>query len=118
MGNPHRGEASFEALERQWTLRFNTNALAEFEEVAGVSTSTLGKGMGLKQLRALVWAGLGHHHRRARGGLEQAGNIIDEVGAKEMAEIVTRAMSTAFPASEGDGESPPQAAQNEDGSAS
>lgn len=115
MGNPYRGEASFEALGKQWTLRFNTNALAEFEEAAGVSLASLGTGMGIKQLRALVWAGLGFHHRRLRGGIENAGTMIDEVGAKEMAEVVTQAMSSAFPQSEGDGESPPGAAQTEDG---
>lgn len=115
MGNPNRGEATFEALDKEWTLRFNTNALAEFEEVAGVSVASLGSGMGMKQLRALVWAGLGFHHRRARGGLDAAGNMIDEIGAAQMGEIVMRAISNAFPASEGDSENPPKAAPAGDG---
>lgn len=118
MGNPQRGEASFEALGEVWTLRFNTNALAEFEEVAGVSVASLGGGMGIRQLRAIVWCGLGFHHRRTRGNLDNVGNMIDQVGAMEMGDIITRAMSNAFPQKEGDGKSPPKAAQSEDGSTS
>ncbi len=116
MGNPYRGEASFEALGKEWTLRFNTNALAEFEEAAGVSVASLGSGMGIRQLRALVWAGLGFHHRKSRGGLEAAGSMIDEVGAQGMGEIVMRAISSAFPQSEGEADSPPKAARDETGS--
>lgn len=114
MGNPLRGEASFEALGREWTLRFNTNALCEFEEAAGVPVSSIGSGLGMKQLRALIWAGLGFHHRRNRGGLDNVGLMVDEVGAQEIAEVVMRAMTAAFPKVEGDA-SPPKAAQAEDG---
>lgn len=118
MGNPHRGEASFEALGESWTLRFNTNALAEFEEISGVAVSAIGSGMGIRTLRTLVWAGLGFHHRKKRGTLENVGNIIDEVGSVAIANLVMTALSSAFPKAEGDSESPPKAAQAEDGSTS
>lgn len=118
MGNPNRGEASFTYKDEVWTLRFNTNALAEFEDAAGCSLAALGGGMGIKQLRALVWAGLGFHHRRKRGTLESVGLMIDEIGAKDMGEVVMRGIKSAFPEAEGDDESPLQAAQDEDGSAS
>jgi hypothetical protein len=118
MGNPYRGEASFDALGESWTLRFNTNALCEFEEASGVKVSAIGAGMGFKELRALLWAGLGHHHRRKRGTLESVGAMMDEIGAQELAALVMKAMTSAFPAKDGDAESPPQAAQTEDGSTS
>jgi len=118
MGNPHRGEATFTAFDQEWTLRFNTNALSEFEGLTGLKLHHLKNGSGITELRALVYAGLGKHHRRKRTGLEYVGDMIDEVGTLEMGQIVSKAMETAFPQPEGDDESPHQAAQNEDGSTS
>lgn len=117
MANPHRGESSFEALGKKWTLRFNSNALCEFEEVAGVPVSAVRDvgGIRFSHLRALVWCGLGFHHRRERGGLADAGNMIDDVGPEGIAETVMRGLVSAFPQKEGGAESPPQAAQSEPG---
>lgn len=120
MGNPHRGESTFKAQGKTWTLRFNTNALSEFEEAAGVPVYAIREAAGIRfnHLRVLVWAGLGFHHRRERGGLDDAGNLIDDVGPEGIAEVVMRGLVTAFPQKEGDGESPQKAAQTEDGSTS
>jgi hypothetical protein len=41
MANPMRGEATFEALGETWTLRFNHNAICEFEDTAGVALASL-----------------------------------------------------------------------------
>ena len=118
MANKHRGEASFKAAGQSWTLRFNANALCEFEEVAGVAVSAVRDASGIKfgHLRALVWAGLGFHHRRERGDILNAGDLIDEVGPEGIAEAVMRGLSSAFPQKEGGPASPPLAAQKEVGS--
>ena len=68
---------AFEALGETWTLRFNTNALCEFEGVTGTPITQVAQGgaVTLSSLRALLWAGLGHHHsniRLARDGFADA----------------------------------------------
>lgn len=118
MGNPYRGEASFDALGESWTLRISTNSLCEFEKATGVKATAIGAGMGFTELRALLWSGLGHHHRSKRGTVENVGALMDDLGSERVLALIGDAMNSAFPAKDGHAESPPQAAQTEDGSTS
>jgi len=113
MANPLRGEASFEALGETWTLRFNNNAICEFEDTAKVSLSSLAGegGMRISHVRALVWAGLGHHHRGKRAGLDHVGRMMDEIGTDVIAAVALKALASAFPDKTAATANPPEAAQ-------
>ncbi|MFA4885450.1 MAG: hypothetical protein WC601_06720 [Desulfotomaculaceae bacterium] len=60
MANKNRGYVEIE-LDKVRTLRYNLNALAELEDKIGVPLSALNNlSMGMKQIRAFLWAGLIH----------------------------------------------------------
>lgn len=56
-------------------IKFDFNALCDFEKFSGVSFSNLDvKGLGLFEMRVLLWAGL--KHQDAKLSIADAGNII------------------------------------------
>lgn len=94
MANPARGEVSFRALDRDWTLVLDINALCAAEDELGVKVHELTQ-PGLKAIRALLWAGLQRHH----GGvaITDAGDMIQALGMAKAAEIVGEAFKLTFP---------------------
>jgi hypothetical protein len=97
------GVVAFEAAGVAHTMQFSTNRLCLLEERTKLSTIevatelALGRdqhlGVSAKTLRALAWAGLG----KTDATLAEAGDIIDQVGAKRMVAIVIEAFDAAFP---------------------
>lgn len=102
MANPHRGEVSFEADGKIWTMVFTTNAICELEDATGESIQAFGSKLdapGMKTVRVMVWAGLKSRHPEIT--IEAAGDIIDAVGADKAGDILGRALSLAFPEAKG-----------------
>jgi len=94
MANSARGEVAFRALDRDLVLLLDINALCDVEAQLGVKVHELTQ-PGLAAIRALLWAGLQRHH--AGVNLQQAGDVIQELGMAKAAEIVGQAFMSAFP---------------------
>ena len=94
MANSQRGEVAFRALDRDVVLVLDINALCEVEAELGVKVHELAQ-PGLKAIRALLWAGLQRHQPGA--SLQNAGDIIQDLGMVKAAEIVGDAFKLTFP---------------------
>lgn len=93
MANKQRGLVEIE-LDKKRTLRYTLNALAELEDVLGVPLSELeGVQMGMKQVRAFLWAGLIHEDKELT--LEQVGDMVDFENMKEVNDKITEAFKAA-----------------------
>lgn len=78
---------------RRITLRYDANALADVEEALGRPVSSVTEGeMGIRELRALVWAGSGG----AYASLQEAGAAIPLDRLGDVAEAVAGALAEAF----------------------
>ena len=95
MANKHRGYVDVE-LDRPRRLKYNMNALAELEDVLGKPmTQFSAENVGIKELRALVWAGLLHESPDLT--LREAGDLIDLDHLEEIVKKVSEALALAFP---------------------
>ena len=116
MGNPHRGEASFDVEGKAFRVRFSWNAAAEYEEAAGKPLSDAlfdiaRERLSARSLRAMLWAGLQEHHQDVT--LKEAGRLIDKMGRKEAQRVMGVALRYFFPElepSESPGADPPMPA--------
>jgi hypothetical protein len=86
----------FDALGKPRELRYSFNALCRLEERAGADLSevisrSLKPGSQYTAIRLLMWAGV------AGITLEEAGDIIEEVGRAEAERLITEAIKLAFP---------------------
>jgi len=114
VGNPLRGEASFDVGGRAYRLKFDWNAAAEFEEAAGrpLSDALLDvarEKLSARALRAMLWAGLQEHHGDVT--LKDAGRLIDAMGRREAQRVMGVALRYFFPELEEDETpDPPRAA--------
>ena len=100
MGNPHRGEASFDVEGKAYRVRFSWNAAAAYEEMAGrpLSDALLDvarERFSAKSLRAMLWAGLQDEHPDVT--LKDAGRLIDKLGRKEAQRVMGVALRFFFP---------------------
>lgn len=100
MANKHRGQVSFEADGKPYTLCYSTNALCELEGALNVSISEvgvmladLGK-MKMKTVRAVLWAGLTDNHPGIT--LTQAGDVADAITTGKAMELIGEAFKLAF----------------------
>jgi hypothetical protein len=127
MANPHRGEVSFEANGKIWTLRYSANALCALEaeldrgilDIAaemqswGPPLGADGKPLDetadqvaararrvrLSFVRALFWAGLTEDAPHLT--LAHAGDLMTEIGGLQVAvSLVVDAFAKAFPDAE------------------
>ncbi|NQZ76473.1 MAG: hypothetical protein HRT61_10245 [Ekhidna sp.] len=126
MANKQKGEVALNALGRDLTLKFSTNALCELEDLTDRSAIEIFQSMEngnvkISTMRNIIYAGLMHNKGlfdKIDNGLSDAeyeirlirilskvGKIIDEVGFSNIAEKVGEAVSLAFPDAE-DGEKP------------
>lgn len=98
MANSQRGEVRLGESGR--VLRFTTNAQCRIETVLGVGFIEAAQGLQddirIGVLRAFVWGGLNDDALT----LEDAGNIIDDVGQAGVLEAIGEALALAFPAGE------------------
>ena len=105
------GTVTFEVGGETKRLRFTINALCALEEKTGSNVlqiaGELSYGVSMATLRAMFWAGM-------VGGnltLEQAGDLIDNIGVARARVIAGEAFAATFPvADEDDNKNPPKAA--------
>lgn len=96
-----RGRVTIEALGRSLDLRFTANALCRLEEKTGRGVAEIVEGMAksmrVSDLRVMLWAGI--------DGItvDQAGEIIDQIGFARAGEIIGEAFNAAFPQDGGEG---------------
>lgn len=115
MGNPLKGEVSFEVGELTYRLVFNINTLCTLEDHLDASVAEIAQKLSgevrLGFLRSVIWAGLQEHHPGLT--LKQAGDIIGGIGAGNVGPQITKALASAFgtEAAEGDPDPQPKAAR-------
>lgn len=101
MGNKNRGEVSFEASGKTWTMKVGTSAMCEIEAATGKSIAEVGQALGNQQtatitlLRAVFWGALQDQHEGTT--LKEAGSLMDEVGVQRVGELIGEAFQLAFP---------------------
>lgn len=89
MANKQRGYVKI-TLDKERNLRYTLNSLAELEDVLGVPLSELENvHMGMKQVRAFLWAGLIHEDKDLT--LEKVGDMVDMDNMNEINEKITEA---------------------------
>lgn len=95
--NRFRGEATASVDGKQYTLRFDFNAMVAFEDATGAGAMAIfegfekGENVSAKHLRAIVWAMLQRHHPETT--LELAGDLLSED-----VDVIRRVMLNASPA--------------------
>ncbi|SMO48822.1 gene transfer agent family protein [Melghirimyces algeriensis] len=95
MANKQRGYVQIE-LDRPRRLKYDMNALTELEDALDRPVTQLNdQSIGIKELRALLWAGLIHEDRELT--LEGAGELVEMENIQTVSEKVTEAMTLAFP---------------------
>ncbi|MFB6460453.1 hypothetical protein [Bradyrhizobium tunisiense] len=98
MANPQKGEVSFEALGRTFTMRLGTNARALVEGKTGLSWATLMKRpeeeWRERDAIIIMWAGLYQHHKLTE---EEVGDLLDEIGSQECSRLLLKAFGIANP---------------------
>ncbi len=82
------------------SLRFDVNALCSLEELRGEPVHIIFEernlqATGLRGARAIVWAGLQHEEGGAT--LEEAGDLIQEVGFAKTQAAIEKALKAAMP---------------------
>jgi hypothetical protein len=101
MTNLIKGEVSFQAEGKMWTLIYSVNALcameAELKTGALAVAESLGdtKTMRIDTMRTMFWAGLRDHHPETT--LEDAGRIMTAIGFHVAIGKASEAFSAAFP---------------------
>lgn len=58
MANEKRGEVKVDIGDGTKKIRYTMNALIDFEDVTGKSVTEVGNNPGMREIRALLWAGL------------------------------------------------------------
>lgn len=113
MTNSNRSSVSFAYGGETLNYKISTNALCRFEDLMGETMlraadhlSVAGQGDGLdtdfRRLRAMFWAGL-----PTTITVEDAGDMVDDLGKSEVVEIISKGLALAFPdAEEAEGNAP------------
>lgn len=93
MANKQRGEVTVE-LDRTRVLKYDLNALEAIEEKLGVELKDMDKvKMGIKNIKAILWAGLIHEDEDLTE--RQVGAMVDVTNLEEVQEKVSEAFSMA-----------------------
>jgi len=119
MANALRGEASFEAAGKTYTLCCHVNALCEAEDALGMDIDVLlakyAGGTSVRLVRGLVWAGLQQKHPCT---IEEAGEIIADAGFLNAKAALEKALMNAMPPEATAEENPPKRGRAGTGSSS
>lgn len=121
MANKERGEVELKAGDDTFTLRLSVNALAEIENLLDVGVNDLiamlrkPKDFRLATWRVLLWGALREFHKVS---LDEAGEIMGRAGINEAVQVLSEAMTAAFPEATGDDEKNPRKASPEAGKTS
>lgn len=112
MPNPHKGDVTAKAGDKEYTFRFSIDALCQLEDHTGKTFMEVAKvlesgNVSMNLTRSLVWAGLREHHPKV--SVKEAGDLIIEMGGVAgIMPTVAEALASAFPeAKEVGGENPP-----------
>ena len=114
MANEHRGEVSFEASGKTWTMKFGTTAMCEIESVTGKNITEIGRELSnpdtatITLMRAVFWGSLQHKHEGI--GLKECGELMDDVGVSRTGELIGQAFQAAFPTRKAGGDENPRKA--------
>lgn len=107
MANPVKAEARL----GEFTIAYNFSAFCELEEKSGLKMPQLlqamAEGLGFKELRDFVWAGLQAHHKGVSE--ETAVELLEEQGYEAAAMAVGKAVTGYFGKSKAKGKNPPKA---------
>jgi hypothetical protein len=116
MANKFRGEATLKVEGGDdLTLIFDANAFCEIEEATGlgvqgvVDLMTKADQVGMKHMRLLLWATAKRKHDLT---LDEAGDVISDVGLEETMDAIMAAMSAAMPKVVKNPRKPPVAGQS------
>lgn len=99
--NSKRGAVIFEACGATHTLAFTMNNMVRYQDVAGetllTACSEIERSPGdMRRLRRLFWAGMGSEGMT----LDQAGDLMDDLGFERCVELIAQAAEAAFPQAE------------------
>jgi hypothetical protein len=100
LANKNRGEVSFEANEKSYTMRFSANALCELEDVLNMGVNDVAeqmskpKNLRIKTVRGIFWAGLRDYHPEIT--IQQAGELIQDITLPRCLELIGKAFNLAF----------------------
>lgn len=106
MANPYIGEVSFEAGDKEYTIRITTYEICTIEAEFGVSFGEIARrlaDMSFITLRSVLRAALGKNTTAAA-----AADVIDRAGYHIVFNKVMDAYKLAFPPPEDDGETNPR----------
>ena len=96
MTNVTKGEVTFEVRGKTFTFKLGTNAQAMIEAKVGKTMQKFiadkGGDIGATDIRMIIHAGLFRHHQLTE---EEVGDLIDEVGADRIAEIMVEAQKSS-----------------------
>lgn len=88
MSNTKRGKVKI-TLDKERNIYFDLNALVRLEEL-GVDVATLGNGVKMSQIRAILFAGLMHEDKELT--LEEVGALVTMENMSEVSEAIGKAM--------------------------
>ncbi len=100
MANPFRGEKTFDADGKTWTLCFPSKSIRAFEAAVGFGINHLPvklqdpSTLTYNLMVTLVWAGLLHNHKEITK--DRADELIDEIGFDVGSELAMAALSGAL----------------------
>lgn len=99
-GKSYLRGVTFELDGETLTLRYGMNAMASYQEAAGEPfiagvEALQGASGDFVRLRRLFWAGLGGTISEV-----EAGDLMDDLGLAEAADLIGRAVEAAFPQAE------------------
>lgn len=111
MANKFRGEAVLVIEEnvKALTLVFDANALCEVEDATGLGMEAIVSKMGDRKsasvsfARALLFGAARRNHKLT---LEEAGDVISEVGFAPVMEAIYKAMTAAMPTAQSEDKKP------------
>lgn len=112
MANKERGEVSFEASGKTWTMKVGTGAMCDIEAATGKSITEVGKALGnaetasITLLRTVFWASLQDKHEGTT--IKECGALIDEITVSRAGQMIGEAFQLAFPKQE-ESSRPPKA---------
>lgn len=91
MANKQRGESKIVLGDKEYTLRFDLNALVELEDKMGVPLSEMGEmKITIRNVRSMLWAGVLHQEPEITE--QEIGKFVDMDNMEE----VQTAISEAF----------------------
>lgn len=115
MANPNRGEVSFDAGEKTYTLALQINEWAAIERKFDIASGRLiqefmefdkPEKVRFGVLRSLLWGCLRRHHREDFDDPDEVGALINVVGVVSAMNAVSSALAAAQPPKRGDEAAP------------